>query len=365
MRYEYRHGGNAHLEPGGERFLDFSASVNPFGPPKTVQTAIAGAMCFIDRYPDTRSAELRESIAEFEHVPAEWIFCGAGSSDILFRLPRAVDARSALLLRPSFSDYERALTAACVDISFYRLEEQNGFVCDERLLGVLESRPVDLLVLCNPNNPTGTLTERRLIEQILRPCRETKTTVLVDECFMDLTEEADAATTKSLLSEFGNLVLLKAFTKTFALPGLRLGYALCSDMRRIDGLYSSGPDWPVSNLAQAAGIAALQDAKRYLKESVEMIGEERRFVKGSLEKLGYQVFDGKAGFLLAKNPYNFDMRKALDGEFIRIRSFGAEDGLGPNYFRVGISTRENNVRLIDSVQKIMRQKTTREMEGSS
>lgn len=362
MRYEYRHGGNVHAETGGERFLDFSASINPLGPPKQVEAAIHDALRFIDRYPDSRSFELRKCIAAFEGVPPEWIFCGGGSSDILFRLPRAIDARRGLVLTPSFSDYRRALTAARADIVYHPLREQSGFACDECLLKTLESNSVDLLILCNPNNPTGLLTERKRIEQILRISNKKGTVVLVDECFMELVEKSDETTAKPFLEEFENLVVLKAFTKTFALPGLRLGYAICSNVRLLDKIASVGPDWPVSNLAQAAGIAALRDTAPYLDESLALIEKERRFVKTELEKLGYKVYDGRAHFLFAKNPYEFDIKAELDHEGIRIRSFTVEDGLGPNYFRIGISTRENNFRLINALRKTTQQSSHKEPE---
>lgn len=351
-KYEYRHGGNVHAEPNGGNFLDFSACVNPLGPPEPVFEAIREAACFIERYPDSRSTELRKSIATFEHIPSDWIVCGNGSSDLMFRLPRAVKAETGLVLKPSFSDYERALLATNADVSFHQLHDENEFLCDEHLLETLKSKPVDLLFLCNPNNPTGMLTERQLIEQILLICERAGTTLVIDECFMDLVADSDRYTAKPLLSKHKNLVIIKAVTKTFALPGLRLGYAICSDPRLIDKLYFYGPDWPVSNIAQAVGITVLRDADRYLKESLAFIDMQRRYIANELKELGYRVFDGRANFLFANNPYDFDMKTELDKEFIRIRSFGVKDDIGTNYFRIGFLTQENNIRLIETVQKI-------------
>lgn len=355
MRYEYRHGGNVHAEPGGERFLDFSASINPLGPPKQVEPAIQAALGRIDRYPDSRSSELRSAIAAFERVPPEWVFCAAGSSDILFRLPRAAGIRRGLVLKPSFSDYRRALAAAGADVAFHALSEQNGFACDESLLQTLETRPAELLILCNPNNPTGRLTQRPLVERILEICRNNNALVLVDECFLDLTGDAAQKTSKKFLPDFENLVVLKAFTKTFALPGLRLGYAICSDTKLLDRFAFAGPDWPVSNLAQAAGIAALRDADRYLAESLAMIEKERRYVKDELEELGYTVYGAGANFLFARNPYRFDLREHLDRKFVRIRSFAAEDGLDASFFRIGLQSHENNTRLIEALRSVTKE----------
>lgn len=350
--YRYRHGGNVHVEPGGATFLDFSANINPLGPPKEVEQAIRAAIPAIDRYPDSRSTELRAHLAEFEGVSPEWIFCGAGSSDILFRLPRAVNARNGLILRPTFSDYERSLQVSGAGVFIHPLNEETGFVCDEGILSAVKTTSADLLFLCNPNNPTGVLTDISVIERLLKSCRKSGITVLVDECFLDLASEAATATAKSLLREYENLVILKAFTKSFALPGLRLGYAMCADPRMIDRLYACGPDWPVSNLAQAAGIAALNHAGSYLKESVDFIVREREFLKDELEKSGYRIFDGRVNFLLAKNPHEFDIKTELDKSRIRVRTFDAEEGLDSRFFRIAVSTHENNVRLIESVRKV-------------
>ncbi len=352
--YKYRHGGNVHVEPGGENFLDLSASINPLGSPKQVEEAVRRAIPFCDRYPDSGSTELRKRIAEFENVDADWVFCGNGSSDIIFRLALCTEYRCGLVLVPSFSDYARALRACRKHVVFHHLKEQNGYLCEHipfRNIGV------GIVFLCNPNSPTGVLTERFVIENLLRRCKDSGTMVVVDECFIDFCDDAQTTTAKPLLAEFDNLVVLKAFTKTFALPGVRLGYALCSNVPLIGHyLCSRGPDWPVSNLAQAAGIAALDDADRFIAESVAFIAGERNVVKNELELLGFIVFDSKANFLFVKNPYGFDLKKELDKYCIRIRSFDTADGLGPEYCRIGLSTHSNNIRLLEAVRKIVDEK---------
>ncbi len=349
--YKYSHGGNVHVEPGGEKFIDLSASINPLGPPKQVEEAIRKAIPYCDRYPDSRSTELRKRIAEFENVDADWVFCGNGSSDIIFRLAMCTEYRRGMVLVPSFSDYPRALRACHKNIVFHHLKEKDGFVCDRVHF---RNEGIGIVFLCNPNSPTGVLTGRSVIEKLLRQCKETGAMVVVDECFLDFCEDAQTTTAKPLLEEFSNLVVLKAFTKTFALPGIRLGYTICSNVPLIEHyLCSRGPDWPVSNLAQAAGIAALENADGFIAESVAFVAEERSFVKNELQLLGFTVFDSKANFLFFKNPYDFDLKKKLDEYFIRIRSFDAADGLGSEYCRVGLSTRPNNVRFLEAVRKIV------------
>ena len=348
--YEYRHGGNVHVEPSGANYLDFSANINPLGPPNQVEEAIRKAIVQCNRYPDNRSTELRKHIATFENVDVDQVFCGHGSSDIIFRLASCAKTRTGLVFRPTFSDYERALRTCHKEVEYRYLEERRGFVCDENVLETVSN--AGIVFLCNPNNPTGLLTPRPAIEKLLQRCEKTDTLVVVDECFMEFCHAAKETTAKPLLAGFRNLVVLKAFTKIFALPGIRLGYAISSDPSLIDQLYAHGPDWPVSCLAQAAGIAALHDAAEFIAETVLYVAKERRFVYNALGELGYTVFTGQANYLFFKNPYHFDLKNELDSRFIRIRAFDAADGLGGEYGRIGLSRHEDNVRLIEIVGKI-------------
>ncbi|MDR2438799.1 MAG: aminotransferase class I/II-fold pyridoxal phosphate-dependent enzyme [Planctomycetaceae bacterium] len=354
--YEYRHGGNVHFELGRANFLDLSANINPLGFPEGIEEAIRNEIIFCCNYPDNSSVRLRKCIADFERVKPEWIFCGNGSSDIIFRLPPCLKPRKALIEIPAFSDYERSLKSYGTKIYYHQLNENQNFECDESIVTTTEREQVDLIFLCNPNNPTGILTKRKIIENLLRSCRNSKTTVAVDECFMDFTEQADDVTVKPLLAEFDNLVILKAFTKIFALPGIRLGYVICNNKELINKLYFHGPDWAVSNLAHAAGIAALKDAETYLKKTVLLVKQERQFVKHELENLRYKIFDSQANYLFLKNPYDFDLKEELDKHRIRIRSYKNTIGLEAGFYRLALSQHQHNVRLIETVQKIVSEK---------
>ncbi|MDR1962831.1 MAG: aminotransferase class I/II-fold pyridoxal phosphate-dependent enzyme [Planctomycetaceae bacterium] len=355
--YKYQHGGNVYFEScNGADFLDLSASFNPLGFPPGVEDAVRNEIRFCNRYPDYRSVLLRESIADYEKVPADWIFCGNGSSDLIFRLPLCLKPRKALIWTPTFSDYERSLKSFGTEIQYHKLEENQNFECDESIVTTVEKEPTDLIFLCNPNNPTGILTKREIIEKLLRYCRTTKTFVVVDECFIDFTEQADEVTVKPLLSEFDNLIILKAFTKIFALPGIRLGYSICNNKTLIDQLYYHGPDWAVSNLAQAAGMAALKNTETYLKQTVLFVKQERQYVQRELENLRYKIFDSQANYLFIKSPFGFDLKKELDKYRIRIRSFDRDSGLESGFYRLALSQHQHNTRLIETVQKITSEK---------
>lgn len=349
---ESRHGGNVRFEPGREDFFDFSANLNPLGIPDGVAEAIEREIASCCFYPDTAATALRESIAAFEQVPTDSIFCGNGASDIIFRLPMCVRPKTGLTLCPTFCDYERALRAFGAEVAFHQLKSENGFACDERLLETVERVRPGMVFLCNPNNPTGVLTETTLLERLFKWCEANACVLAVDECFLDFAEQTNQVTAKRFLNDFENLVVIKAMTKTFALPGLRIGYAMTRNKRLLEQLRMCGPDWPVSNLAQAAGVAALQNANRYLAETVALVETERLRLTERLTELGFHVFESAANFLLIESPYPFNLKEKLDAHKIRIRDFHDGESPGKGHYRIAVLNHLHNTRLMDTIAQI-------------
>ncbi len=352
--YDYQHGGNALFETDGQNILDLSANINPLGFPEGVREAIINQIPLITGYPDSISRELRKEISAFEQVEPDWIFCGNGASDIIFRLSVCIKPKNALLPAPTFSDYERSLKAVGTNIYYHYLQEEQGFKIDEGIIQNILSKNINMIFLCNPNNPTGILTDYFVIEKILSCCEKTNTIVVVDECFIDFVEKSDSFTSKSLLKKYENLIILKAFTKVFALPGIRLGYAICSNSKIIEKLYECGPDWAVSNIAQAAGIAAVKSCytSPYLSDTVTYITKERVLIKNELEKKNFVTFDSKANYIFFKNPYSFDLLGKLNEAGIRIRHCSNYVGLSRDYYRVAVSTIQNNLKFIEAIGRM-------------
>jgi len=350
--YNYSHGGNAAFESTREHIIDLSANINPLGMPKKVRDAIISDIANCERYPDSFSRLLREKTAEFENIHPDWIFFGNGASDIIFRLPRAAKAKKIMVAAPTFSDYERSARSYGAEIIRYILSADNGFAIDSGFIDAAREAKPDLVYICNPNNPTGKLTETGLILELLDCCRKTGAWVAIDECFLDFTERADTHTSKIFLESHPNLVILKAFTKLFALPGIRLGYAVCANKSLIDGLYFHGADWAISNLAQAAGIAALDGAEQFIARTAAYVSAERAAVLKELTRLGYKIFESSANYIFMRNIYAFDLREQLDKRGIRIRSCGNYHGLDGSYYRIAVSTRENNDKLLSAIAGI-------------
>ena len=350
--YEYSHGGNAVYECREQNVIDLSANINPLGMPGNVRNAIISEISNCDRYPDSFSNRLREKIAEFENVNPGCIFCGNGASDIIFRLPIAIRSKKTMITAPTFSDYERSAMSYGSEITRHTLSAVNDFSLESSIIETVRSEKPDLIFICNPNNPTGKLTETGLIKKLLDYCQRIHVWVAVDECFLDFTEKADEYTSKVFIEQYPNLIILKAFTKIFSLPGIRLGYALCANKTIIDSLYFHGADWPVSNLAQAAGIAALEGAKDFIKKTVDYVSEERVILETELALLGYKVFESSANYVFLQSPFTFNLREKLDKKGIRIRSCGNYHGLDESYYRIAVSSKENNVKLLTAVREV-------------
>jgi threonine-phosphate decarboxylase len=332
--------------------MDLSANINPLGMPENVRNAIIREIHNCSQYPDNFSARLREKIAYFENVKADWVFCGNGTSDIIFRLPRTIQVKKVMIAAPTFQDYERSARSSDSEIVRHKLYPESGFALDSGFVEAVRREKPGLIFVCNPNNPTGKITGTGLIGELLDVSLQTGALVVIDECFMDFTEQANECTSKPFLDGYSNLVVLKAFTKLFALPGIRLGYALCADKTRIDSLYFHGADWPVSNLAQAAGIAALEEAENYIKQSAAYVAAERIMMEKELKRLGYNIYEAKANYVFIQNPYPFDLCAELEKKGIRIRSCKNFPGLDDSYCRIAVSKKENNVRLLTTIAEL-------------
>ena len=226
---QFVHGGDwaGYRAEFGRDPLDFSANVSPLGLPEGVAKAITAALATADRYPDPFCRALREKLAAHEGVPAEQLLCGNGAADLIFRLVWAKRPRKALVTAPTFAEYAAALETVGCTVERYFLREADDFAVTEAFCGTIDDS-VDMVFLCQPNNPTGQLTPPALVARILEKCTACGALLLLDECFLDFLPDHASLTAKPLLGS-GNLLILKAFTKLYGMAGVRLGYALSAD----------------------------------------------------------------------------------------------------------------------------------------
>lgn len=329
--------------------LDFSANVSPLGLPAGVAAAITNALPTADRYPDPLCRELRAALAGAEGVPADWILCGNGAADLIFRLALAVRPRRALLPAPTFAEYEAALQTVGCAVQRVFLREENEFAVTEEFIDAVTPE-TDIVFLCQPNNPTGQVTPPALVERLVRRCAECGAVLVVDECFLDFLPDRDAWTAKQLLRDAPQLIILKAFTKLYAMAGVRLGYALCGDATLLEKMRGAGQPRAVSSLAQAAGLAALQETA-YAGAVRALIAEQRPRMAAGLRALGLRVMDGQANYLLFRATPDFGEKLRRRGAVVR--SCANYPGLDAAWYRTAVRTAEENTRLLQIMGEIL------------
>ena len=329
--------------------LDFSANVSPLGLPAGVAAAITNALPTADRYPDPLCRELRAALAGAEGVPADWILCGNGAADLIFRLALAVRPRRALLPAPTFAEYEAALQTVGCAVQRVFLREENEFAVTEEFIDAVTPE-TDIVFLCQPNNPTGQVTPPALVERLVRRCAECGAVLAVDECFLDFLPDRDALTAKQLLRDAPQLIILKAFTKLYAMAGVRLGYALCGDAALLEKMRGAGQPWAVSSLAQAAGLAALQETA-YAGAVRALIAEQRPRMAAGLRALGLRVMDGQANYLLFRATPDFGEKLRRRGAVVR--SCANYPGLDAAWYRTAVRTAQENTRLLQIMGEIL------------
>lgn len=338
-----RHGGDIYHH---DVELDFSVNENPFGMPEGVRRALLGAVENCRHYPDPRAEELRTALSEKTGIPRENLLCGNGASELFTAIVRAVNPKRTLLPVPSFLGYEHALQACEGEIVYYNLREEKGFRLDEEIYPALAN--IDLLFLAHPSNPVGNLADADFLEKLLEHCRAQGIYVVLDECFIELCPGGAEASFLTRVEAYPNLLVVRAFTKTYGIPGVRLGYLAC-DRNLIDRVKRQIPEWNISVFAQAAGVAALQ-AEDYLSESVQEIQTLRQELVGQLEESGFTVYDGCCNFIFFKSE--LPLYEALLERKILIRDCANYRGLQRGYYRIAVRRREENDRLIRAIKEI-------------
>jgi len=326
--------------------LDFSANCNPLGAPASVKRAVCLAAEQMDVYPDPLCRRLCADLAEHEDVEPEHILCGNGSADLIDRLVNAGKPRLAVITDPTFSEYERALTTTDCRIKHFPLEEKNRFAVTDGILQWL-TPDVDMLFLCNPNNPTGLTIDQDLLHKILDVCAQAGILLVVDECFNGFLDDPDAHTLKGRMNDCPKLLILKAFTKLYGMAGVRLGYCLCADTELLASMRKAGQPWAVSSPAQAAGIAALRE-KDYVKEARELVRAERTFLSDALRSLTVKVTDSEANYIFFYTDLP-ELTARMREKGILIRNGSSYQGLSEGYYRVAVRTHEENARMIDAM----------------
>ena len=340
--------------------LDYSVNMNPLGIPNSVKDALHRAVDHCGTYPDIHVEKLKNAVSEMIDVSGENLVFGNGASELFIAAVHALQPKKVVIPVPSFYGYEQAAGAVTDDILYYYLKEEKQFLPDEDFNQYLHEE-VDMLFIANPNNPTGVRMEKDKLVELIRHCKIKNITVVLDECFIEFCceerSQATALNSNNLsaldqIGEFDNLIIIRAFTKIFTIPGVRLGYLVCGNEGIRAKIARQLPEWNISTFAQEAGIACTKETE-FLEQTYSYLETERNFLFRTLEnipELQCKVYSGSANFLLLHSSKPL-YEKLLD-HGILIRDCSNFRGLDKGYYRIAVKTRQDNEQLVKVLGEI-------------
>lgn len=353
------HGGDllgADSRYGRRRWIDFSSNVNPLGVPQPVKDQILRAIeGDLTHYPDPLCRRLRAQLAHKHGTTPERVMAGNGVSELLMLAVATLPRGPVLLINPCYLGYRKALETADLEVRELQLKPQRDFLLAP---GELASalRSCRSLILGNPNNPTSVLVKPQDLLAQIGPWLDSGGRLVIDEAFVELTLGSVANSIWPFVRNASNVLVLRAFTKSLALPGLRLGYAL-GEPGWIHRMASRQADWSVNAMAQAIG-PALDQLGPYRKATAHWLAMERDFLcRGLWQLKNLRFWPPETNFVLCQllggAPKMEDLQRDLAQDSILIRSCENFHGLDGSYFRLAIRSREDNEALLQSLGRIL------------
>ena len=341
------HGGNIYpyLKETGMEPLDFSVNISPLTVPEEVKRAFINEADHIHRYPDNECTDLRNALSNKYGIPSECMVIGNGASDLIYRIAYALRCRNVLIPVPAFSEYDAAFSASGSRTDFYYTDGAKDFDIDAGLACEI-GRDTEAVIMGVPSNPSGRITDHSTLEKILRKCRECGTYLILDECFLPFIKDGLSVSAEDFTE---NVIIIRSFTKIFAMPGVRLGYCLCGDEKLAGKIKNAGAPWQVSSMACKAGVAALEQ-EEYIDAVRKVVGAERSRLIEALEKSGARIVKSDADFILFKSDI------LMEDEFIKrgimVRNCGNFRGLDEAWHRIAVKCPKDNDTFIEAVTDI-------------
>ena len=339
------HGGDVYRN---RVLLDYSVNLNPLAMPGSVTEASLSGLGEMHQYPDPYQVELRKAIGCYEDIDSGNIVCGNGASELIMAAVHAFRPLTALITAPCYAGYARALMASDAEVIEYTLDENRGFLLDYSFLDCLDES-IDMVFLADPNNPNGAVIDQVLKEKIIEKCADKGIILLLDECFLPLTGMNEAKAT-----ERGCVLHLRAFTKTFAIPGIRIGYLYSDNTDALELIRLHLPEWNVSRIAERTGTEAakiLSDTE-YLRDSVLIIRREREYLSHELKQLGIRVYPSDVNYLLLKSE--IDLYHRLLEKGVLVRRCANFSGLSDSFIRIAVRSHEDNLHFIEILKTVLK-----------
>lgn len=340
-----------------EEITSFSANVNPIGISPKLRKTLAEHIDDITGYPEREYTSLRKCIGTYVNTDFKNIIVGNGSTELISLFIKILHPEKALIFGPSYSEYEREVTLSGGTSRYYRLDESRGFSVDVDRLAAQLNETIDLLIICNPNNPTSTAISRKDMRRILDTCKEYGIYVLVDETYVEFADDLQDITAIPLTRCYNNIIILRGISKFFAAPGLRLGYAICGNRDLIKDVVGRQDPWSINTLAAVAGEIMFTD-EDYIQETRNLIASERKRICEKLDSFqGLTYYPPKANFILLKilkeNVSAKDVFEAAIREKLMIRDCSDFPFLDSRYFRFCIMMPEKNNALLEVIENLL------------
>ncbi|HPC77126.1 MAG TPA: threonine-phosphate decarboxylase CobD [bacterium] len=345
------HGGNIYrfariLDREPSTLIDFSANINPLGFPEGLKEHLFSLMDYITSYPDPEYVELRDAIAGYVGVRKENIIPGNGAIEMIYLYMKAMKKDKVFIPVPTFSEYERIARMNSLAIEY--LFTKNFSIDVERL--VKEISPESILIICNPNNPTGTLISIDSIEYLLEKLSGLEISLMIDEAFIEFTEDYPESSAVRFINSYPNLFIVRCFTKFFGIPGLRLGYGVGGE-ETVNKMKEFALPWSVNILADISGRYVLKN-RSFMEETRRVITLEREFLLRELSNIKWiYPYPGKANFILARLSIDTEeLENFLLQRGILIRNCRNFKGLDKSYIRIAVKDHSSNVKLVEALK---------------
>lgn len=353
----YQHGGTVQAK------YDYSINLNPLGIPLLITEGLhklSDDVTLISSYPDSESRKLCSLISDYHNCSDKNIIVSNGASGIIFSSVIALKPKKALLLAPTFSEYERSLKTVGTVFKYHLLEEERDFALTSSIftdLGKLNAG--DVFFLCNPNNPVGNIIDFNLIEEIINFTEMKGIFLILDECFIDFTNSESSF---EFIRNKKNVIWVNTFTKLYSIPSFRIGYGYCSNKKIIQKIQENSCMWGVSGYSQKI-VESIFEEKEFIKswkrKTLNLVKEERQKLMFAFQKKGFKTYNSEANFFLVKQTENIDeilKDKTLDEFFlsndISIRKCFNYRNLSTKYFRFAVKDKESNQYLISVLEKL-------------
>ena len=334
-----------------EEIVKFGANVNPLGLSEHVKEQLAGRLDILSSYPDRDYTDLKKAIAAYTNTSPEHIVVGNGSTELISLLISQRAPKRALLLGPTYSEYARELNLVGGTLEYYNLKEEQDFRLDISDLTDTLKSDINLLIICNPNNPTSSAISTADMKKLLTVCRSLGIFVMIDETYIEFAPEGTSLSAVSLVPEFDNFMVIRGVSKFFAAPGLRFGYGLTSNQAFLQTLLTHQNPWSLNSVGAYAGERMLKDTD-YIKKTWTLIDSERTRMCTELSGLDtVKIYPAYANFVLVRilkeGLTSFDVFEKAIHQNLMIRDCSSFESLNGEYVRFCIMNPEDNDRLLD------------------